>query len=102
MVITCLDTMQSVVFRYCAELLESHPEYHLLSTSGTSRAALPPVLDFNCVKHTFSQRLDHFDSSDKRVFSQVYWVCDDAWPKRHSTQVCRASITMVVLHFDYT
>jgi hypothetical protein len=48
-------------------------------------------VELNCQKRTFTQQLDHFkNSSSSRsngsTFKQVYWVCDDAWPKSKAAQ----------------
>lgn len=61
-------------------------KYRLEATSGDANASLPPVLDFQCSQQSFTQRLDHFSSSDTRTWQQVYWICNDAFPTTAAEQ----------------
>jgi hypothetical protein len=101
--------------------ISSGKPYILQRSGGTANPELPPVLDFKCVKHNFSQVMDHFngkhapaarrlqqddlddfwgsgpepvdakklkiEKQKKGTFTQVYWVCDAAWPKEQTVQV---------------
>jgi hypothetical protein len=40
--------------------ISSSEPYILQSSGGTTNPELPPVLDFKCVKHNFTQVMDHF------------------------------------------
>lgn len=43
--------------------ISSTETYLLISSSGTDNPELPPVLNFKCVKHNFTQVLTHFEPS---------------------------------------
>eukprot|EP00878_Enallax_costatus_P031859 GHUV01034914.1.p1 GENE.GHUV01034914.1~~GHUV01034914.1.p1 ORF type:complete len:239 (+),score=60.52 GHUV01034914.1:767-1483(+) len=73
--------------RYCDNIFGSGSKYTLSATSGSHQVSPPPVVEFNCTKSTYSQQLDHFSDTESRVFDQVYWVCDAAWPTSHHKQV---------------
>jgi hypothetical protein len=68
----------------------------LEGTSSNADAPLVPVLDFNCVQSTFTQQLDHFNATEQRTWQQVYWVCDDAFPKAKQEQVRTGLVTVGV------
>lgn len=74
-------------YRYCQDAFPETSGYELKSSSGDAAPALPPVLDFHCTKRNFTQVLDHFDAEEQRTFSQVHWVCDEAWPEEKTEQV---------------
>jgi hypothetical protein len=59
---------------FCSDYFPSDKGFIIDTSSGRLNAPTPPVTKFNCVRSEFEQRLDHFDNTEVRTFSQVYWV----------------------------
>uniref|UniRef100_A0A383WGA6 Serine carboxypeptidase S28-domain-containing protein n=1 Tax=Tetradesmus obliquus TaxID=3088 RepID=A0A383WGA6_TETOB len=79
------DRLCTAMTGYCTHAFPSS-RLQLQSTSSDADAPLVPVLDYSCVQSSFEQQLDHFNSSERRSWQQVYWVCDDAFPKTAQEQ----------------
>jgi hypothetical protein len=77
--------------------ISSTDPYILLSSSGTDNPDLPPVLGFKCVKHNYTQVLDHFAEAHTQQADALGQVHDGVGQVHGEDQ---ASTHSKSLHWD--